>query len=150
MKFLFRNLATLLGLCLCMAVVHAQDLRSAMETANTQWLTAFNTNKPADFTNLYAKDAILMPPGLKPITGAKEISAFWESRLKPGNKKDHTFEIISTAQDGKLAYQINRWTVRLIKDNGDSSVVAGNSTRIFEHQADGSWQVKLHIYTFDQ
>ncbi len=90
-----------------------------------------------------------MPPGLKPITGSEEITKFCESRLKPGNKKDHTFEIISIAQDGKLAYQINRWSVVFIKDNGEKTLLLGNLSRIFERQDDGSWRIKLHIYTLD-
>jgi len=150
MKLIFRNLAAMLALLACVLAVRAEDIRSAMSAENVKWLTAFNTNTPSAFNALYAKDAILMPPGLKPITGSTEIAQFWESRLKPGNKKDHTFDIISIAQDGKLAYQINRWSVGFIKDSGERTLLVGNSSRIFEHQDDGSWRIKLHIYTLDQ
>jgi len=150
MKSVVRVLAVMLALLAFVLPVRADDLRAAMEAENAKWLTAYNTNTPATFSNLYAKDAVLMPSGLKPITGANEITQFWETRLKPGNKKDHTFEVISIGQDGKLAYQVNRWSVVFIKDSGDRTLLAGNSTRVFERQADGSWRIKVHIYTLDQ
>lgn len=146
MKLVSKNLVALLALLTCIFSVRAQDLISAMNAENVKWLTAFNTNTPATFNTLYAKDAILMPPGLKPITGSSEIAQFWESRLKPGNKKDHTFDVISVAQDVKLAYQINRWSVVFTKDNGERTLLVGNSSRIFELQGDGTWLIKLHIY----
>ena len=150
MKSIFRFMAAMLTLLAFVLPVRAEDLLAAMEAENVKWLTAYNTNTPATFKNLYTKDAILMPSGLKPVTGALEIAQFWETRLKPGNKKDHTFEVISVGQEGKLAYQVNRWSVIFIKDGGEKALLVGNSTRVFEHQDDGSWRIKVHIYTLDQ
>jgi ketosteroid isomerase-like protein len=150
MKLAFRIFAATLAFFTLFTAANAEDIRSIMESENVKWLTAYNTNTPVTFNTLYTKDAMLMPPGLKPISGSAEIAQFWEARNKTGNKKDHTFEILNIAQDGKFAYQINRWSVAVIKDNGDRSLVVGNSTRIFEHQDDGAWRIKLHIWTIDQ
>jgi uncharacterized protein (TIGR02246 family) len=128
----------------------AEDLRAVMEADNARWLAAYNTRNAAAFPAMYTKDAILLPPGAQPASGPEAIGQFWESRLKPGNRKDHTFEIVSIQQDGKYAYQVARWTVVVVKDTGEPTKLSGNTVRIFEHQPDGAWLTKVHIFNFHQ
>lgn len=97
---------------------------------------------------MYTKDAILLPPGAQPVSGPEAIGQFWESRLKPGNRKDHTFEIVSLQQGGKYTYQLARWTLIVVKDTGEK--LSGNTVRIFERQADGKWLTKVHIFNLHQ
>jgi len=54
--------------------------------------------------------------------------------------------IVSIERDGKHAYQTARWTLDVVKDNGELTKVGGNSVRIFEEQPDGKWLAKVHIY----
>ncbi len=135
-------------LCAGFSPAWANDLRSAMEAANAEWLAAYNGMNAAAFPAMYAKDAELMPPGAQPVRGAVAIGQFWADRIKPGNRKNHTFEIISIEQDGKLAYQTSRWTVDLVSDKGEVKKVAGNSVRIFEKPGD-KWLIKVHIFNVD-
>ena len=86
------------------APARGEDLRAVMEADNARWLAAYNTNNPAAFPAMYTKDPVLLPPGAQPVSGREAIGQFWESRLKAGNRKDHTFEIVSVQQDGKYAY----------------------------------------------
>ena len=95
---------------------------------------------------MYTEDAVVLPPGAQPVKGRQAIGGFWENRLKPGNRKDHTFEIVSVRHEGNLAYQVARWTVRVVKENGESTKLAGNTVRIFERQPDGAWLTKVHIF----
>lgn len=143
------NLAPCIALLILFATatpVTAKDLRAVMEADNARWLAAYNTNNPGAFPAMYTKDALLLPPGAQPVNGAEAIGQFWGNRLKPGNKKDHTFEIVDIQQDGKLAHQIARWTVVVLKDTGEPSKLSGNTVRIFERQPDGSWLTKVHIF----
>jgi len=128
------------------SLARAEDLRAAMEGVNARWLQAYNTNSPQAFLDMYTNDAVLMPPGSPPVNGREAITQFWENRLKPGNRKNHTFEILSAQQDGKTAYQVNRWTADLIKDTGETTKLSGNSVRVFERQSDGGWLIKVHIF----
>src|SRR5690242_1506030 len=79
-----------------------EDLRAIMEADNARWLAAYNTNTPMAFAAMYTEDAIVLPPGQRPISGRDAITRFWQDRLAPGNRKDHTFEIVSVRQDGHL------------------------------------------------
>lgn len=128
----------------------AEDLRSAMEADNARWLAAYNTNNPAAFPTMYTEDAVVLPPGAQPVTGRQAIGQFWGDRLKPGNRKDHTFEIVSIQQDGKYAYQVARWTLKVVKNAGEPTNLSGNTVRIFERQADGTWLTKVHIFNLHQ
>ena len=143
-------IATIFSLLILAAPAFADDLRAAMEADNARWLAAYNSNNPAAFPAMYAKDAILLPPGAQPVSGPEAIGQFWESRLKPGNRKDHTFEIVSLRQDGNQAYQVARWTVVVMKDTGEPTRLSGNTVRIFERQADGKWLTKVHIFNLHQ
>ncbi len=122
------------------------NLRAAMEAANKEWLAAYNGMDGKAFPAMYAKDAVVLPPGTQPVNGAEAIGQFWSERIKPGNRKNHTFEIVSIERDGKLAYQVARWTLDLVKDNGEVTKMAGNTVRIFERQPDGKWLTKVHIF----
>ena len=115
-----------------------------------RWLAAYNTNDPAAFPAMYTNDAVVLPPGAQPVNGQQAIGKFWEDRLKPGNRKDHTFEIVSIRQDGQYAYQEARWTLNIINKTGEPTKVSGNTVRIFEHQPDGAWLTKLHIFNLHQ
>jgi uncharacterized protein (TIGR02246 family) len=143
-----RYAAWLVALMAFLAVskVQAEDLRAVMETDNARWLEAYNTNKPAAFPTMYTEDAMLLPPGGEPVRGRQAIGQFWENRLKPGNRKNHTFEIVAIQQDGQLAYQIAEWTVLVTTSTGETTKASGNTVRIFERQPGGEWLTKAHIF----
>ena len=142
--------AALLVVFATAATAWAEDLRAAMEADNARWLAAYNTRNTAAFPAMYAKDAMVLPPGPQPVTGREAIGQFWENWLKKGNRKDHTFEIVSIQQDGKYAYQVARWTLVVVKDTGEPTNLSGNTVRIFEHQPDGEWLTKVHIFNIHQ
>jgi ketosteroid isomerase-like protein len=97
----------------------AQDIRAAMEMANKEWSAAYNNRNGTAFPALYTKDAVVMPPGVQPITGSEAIGQFWTDLIKAGNRKNFAIEIVSIERDGKYAYQTARWALDVIKDNGE-------------------------------
>jgi uncharacterized protein (TIGR02246 family) len=125
--------------------VRAEDIRSAMEAANAQFLKAFNTPDPAAFVPQYTADAVLFFQGSPPVTGPEAIRQFWEQRIKFGIR-DHTYDIIETGSDGRYAWQVSKATVQLMHDNGEKTLSVGNTVRIFEKQSDGTWKTKVHMF----
>jgi ketosteroid isomerase-like protein len=122
-----------------------EDIRPAMEAINARFLTAFNTPDTAAFPALYTEDAILIFHGLPPIVGPEAIKRFWESRISAG-ARDHTFEIIETWADGKLAYQLSKAGVQLAPPTGEKTLISGHTLRVFEMQSDGTWKTKVHVF----
>ncbi len=139
------TVVALLSLLALGKAARADDLRPAMETANAQFLAAWNTPNPSAFLPLYTKDSVLFFQGAPPVMGPEAIKQFWESRIKLG-VRDHTFEIIDTGADGKYAFQVTKTTVQLVRDTGEKTLIAGHTLRIFERQSDGTWKTKIHMY----
>jgi ketosteroid isomerase-like protein len=140
-----RILLAILPTLVTAAAAQAEDLRAAMEAANIQFLTAFNTPDPAGFPPLYTSDSILLFSGAAPVIGPEAIGRFWESRIRAG-ARDHTFEIIETGGDGKYVYQVSRSNVQLVRETGDKTLVSGYTVRVFARQSDGAWKVKIHMF----
>jgi ketosteroid isomerase-like protein len=75
-----RIVALVIPLVLFATSVRADDLRTAMEASNKQWLDAFNTPSIASFPAMYTEDAILIPGGMAPaVPGPVAITKFWEA-----------------------------------------------------------------------
>ena len=73
-------LAVCLGLVLISAPAFAQN-KAAMQQLVNQWTAAANKGDVAAVAAMYAKDAYVLPPGGKMVTGAKDIEAFWKEAL---------------------------------------------------------------------
>ena len=144
-----RMLALLIPLVLFGSSVRADDLRTAMEASNKQWLEAFNTPTISDFPAMYTDDAILIPGGMSPaVPGPQAITKFWEGSIKAGFK-DHTLEIVQAGADGNLAYVLSSWTVKKVgggSNNNEESTVLGHTLRVLSKQGDGTWKTKVHMF----
>ena len=128
--------STILVVLLTAQMAWAQDnIRAAMEAANNEWSAAYNSLNGKAFPALYTKDAVLMPPGVQPINGSEAIGQFWADLIKAGNRKNFTIEIASIQRDGKYAYQTARWTLDLVKDNGEVTKVGGQHRPYFRRTA---------------
>src|SRR5207302_24606 len=102
------------------------------------------------FPAMYTKDALLFPDDQPPVTGGPEaIKQFWVKTIKAGFK-DHTFKIITTRRDGKIAYVVSSWTVAGVDEKGAKATYSGNTIRILERQSDGTWRTKVHMYASDR
>jgi uncharacterized protein (TIGR02246 family) len=123
----------------------AADGNKMVQSANTQWLAAFNSGKASALPAMYTTDAILLADASSPITGREAIEKYWEGALKMG-LKDHTFEPISIKQDSKIAYQAATWTLMAPKEGGGSTQATGSVVHVFEKQPNGKWLIKVHIY----
>jgi uncharacterized protein (TIGR02246 family) len=137
--------ALLLPLLMLGSSARADDLRTAMEASNQQWLKAFNTPNTAAFPAMYTDDAVLIPGGSPVAIGPEAIKQFWEGAIKAGFK-DHTFEIVETRADGNLAYLLSTWTVNLAKSGGEVGKMTGHTLRVLVKQNDGSWRTKVHTF----
>jgi uncharacterized protein (TIGR02246 family) len=119
-----------------------KDFRAAMEEDNAEWLQAYNNQDAEELGNMYAEDAMVIAAGGQPIRGAKDIEAYWVQDVQ--GYRDHTWEILETRGEGDLAYQVAEWTVA---ERSSGQKYSGNTVRILEHQPDGKWLTKVHMFS---
>jgi uncharacterized protein (TIGR02246 family) len=150
MKVKYARHAALLIALAAAGSARAEDLRAAMEADNARWEAAFNTSTPSALAALYAKDAVMLPPGTQPVNGRQAIGQFWESLLKPGDRKDIKFEIVSLQQDGQHAWHVDRYSINIADSGGRPTKVMGEAVRVFERQPDGTWLTTVHIFNRHQ
>ena len=119
-----------------------EDFRAAMEQNNAEWLQAYNEQDAGKLGRMYTEDALLLAAGGQPIRGAKDIEAYWVADVQ--GYQDHTWQILDTRGEGDLAYQVAEWTVA---ERGSGQKYSGNTARILEHQPDGKWLTKVHMFS---
>ena len=88
-------------------------------------LRPHNTNKPAAFSAMYPRMQHYCRPAVSLSTGGKPLAS--SGNLKPGNRKNHTFEFVAIQQAGQLAYQIAQWTVLVTTTTGETAKASGNT-----------------------
>ena len=141
-----------LGILMAMAMLAppalAQDLRSTVETGNTEWNQAFNKGDAAAVAKLYTSDAKLLPPADKIVSGDKEILAFWRSLIDAG-VTDHKIETIQIEEAGDTAVMAGKWQAMGKDAQGKAAIFKGNVMKVLERQGD-TWKTSLQTWNIAQ
>jgi ketosteroid isomerase-like protein len=127
----------------CVAPVWADPLADEMASMNARWDAAINN---ADFDALlpmYTADARLIPPGAQPVTGAMAVRNFFAGRGK--SVSNHKLELVDVLLIGSHAYVTSHFTATLVA-NEKATPISGSTVRLLEHQSDGQWKIKSHIF----
>ena len=127
----------------CVAPVWADPLGDEMASMNARWDAAINN---ADFDALlpmYTADARLMPPGAQPVTGAMAIRNFFAARGR--SVSNHKLELWDVLLIGGHAYVTSHFTATLVA-NEKVIPISGSTVRLLEHQSDGQWKIKSHMF----
>ena len=123
--------------------VWADPLADEMVTMNARWDAAINN---ADFDALlpmYTADARLMPPGAQPVTGATAVRNFFAGRGK--SVSNHKLELVDVLLIGSHAYVTSHFTATFLA-NEKATPISGSTVRLLEHQSDGQWKIKSHMF----
>jgi uncharacterized protein (TIGR02246 family) len=133
-------LALFTGLAACHGPA-AQDpsARQAIEAAVTRYVAASNRGDADALMELYAEDAVLLPPDHEPITGREAIGEFW----RQGTDQGLEVSTLRVDTDGKLGYLVGRYRLPATADEPADS---GKYVMCLQHQRDGSWKLTADIW----
>lgn len=126
----------------------AKDFTAEMESENARWLAVYNSRDAQAFGPMYSSNAIMLAQGNPPIAGRTAIVQFWFEMLKK-EFQNPMLEIITSRQEGRLAYQTCRWSVIEPMGNGPARKLTGSTLRIFERQRDGRWLITVQMSNSD-
>ena len=139
---------SLVSFALILIVSHAgqalsDPLADKVTSMNAQWDAAINNADFDALLPLYAADGRLMPPGAQPVTGPLAIRDFFAGRGR--SVRDHKLELVEILQMGDYAYVTSRFKASLVKGE-ETTMLSGSTVKLYEHQSNGEWKVKSHIF----
>jgi uncharacterized protein (TIGR02246 family) len=143
-----KNSARMTGLALCAGVLVGctpgppqadPGARQAIEAAVRGYVAATNDGDVEALADLYAEDAMLLPPDHEPVRGRKAIGAYWSQGT------DRGLEVTTLAVEvtGDLGYLVGRYNLPATEDEPADS---GKYVMCLKRQRDGSWKLTADIW----
>ncbi len=115
------------------------NARQAIEAAVTRYVAASNRGDADALMELYAEDAVLLPPDHEPIQGREAIREFW----RQGTDQGLEVSTLRVDTDGKLGYLVGRYKLPATQDEPADS---GKYVMCLQRQVDGSWKLTADIW----
>jgi ketosteroid isomerase-like protein len=95
----------------------------------------------------WTDDAVVIPPGLPPVTGKSALRQYVEDSLKiPGFRIHWTSTDAIFSPDGNLAYLFSRNIVHLNAPDGTPTTTAGRAVTIWRREPDGQWRCAVDMW----
>lgn len=118
---------------------------TAIRSLNETYVQAWLQDDTLSVLNTLADDAIIMPAGLRPISGKKNIRKFWW----PGDGSrtvitDYTMEVKEIEGSGDIAYSRGAGRITFTYEKNGENSEHNNATMsltVYRRQPDGGWQI---------
>lgn len=113
-----------------------------IEKVMDRYVAAYRKNDPDAMAELYAKEAILLPPGHELVKGRDSVRAFWSRGMETG------FEMAPVAVEvsGATAYVVGRYYVPPDDEDGAET---GKYIVALRLERDGVWRITADIWNAD-
>lgn len=85
------------------------DLAEFSKSAALTWNDAWVAGDVEPIVNLYAENAMLLPPNSEPVTGRDAIRAFWQATFEVA--PEGTITSVEAESDGRLGYERGTYTI---------------------------------------
>jgi uncharacterized protein (TIGR02246 family) len=117
----------------------ARSDRQGIEAAVSRYVAASNRGDADALTQLYAEDAVLLPPAHEPIEGRDAIGVFWHQ----GTDQGLQVTTLKVEVNGDLGYLVGRYHLpATVEEPADS----GKYVMCLKRQIDGSWKLTADIW----
>ena len=113
--------------------------RGAIEAAVRKYVAASNDGNAEALADLYAEDAMLLPPDHEPIQGRAAIGAFW----RQGTDQGLEVTTLSVEVDGGVGYLVGRYN---LPETDEEPADSGKYVMCLKRQRDGSWKLTADIW----
>jgi uncharacterized protein (TIGR02246 family) len=104
-----------------------------------RYVTASNEGDAEALTELYADDALLLPPDHEPIHGREAIGEFW----RQGTDEGLQVSTLRLEVNGDVAYLVGRYR---LPPTEEESADSGQYVLCLKRQADGAWKLTADIW----
>lgn len=121
------------------------DVRTQIESANSQFVAAFRRGDAAAVANSYTPEAQLLPAASDFVRGTAAIRTFWQGAIDQG-VKDVTLETVEVHPFGDTAIEVGRY--KLFAAGGAVADI-GKYIVIWKNEG-GNWKLHRDIWTTSQ
>ena len=113
--------------------------RGAIEATVDRYVAASNEGDAEALAELYADDALLLPPDHEPIHGREAIVEFW----RQGTDEGLEVRPLRLEVNGDVAYMVGRYRLPPTEEEAADS---GQYVLCLKRQADGAWKLTADIW----
>ena len=113
--------------------------RQAIETAVHRYVAASNQGDARALADLYADDAMLLPPDHEPVRGREAIGAYWSQ----GTDQGLEVTTLAIEVNGDLGYLVGRYNLPATEEEPADS---GKYVMCLKRQRDGLWKLTADIW----
>jgi uncharacterized protein (TIGR02246 family) len=118
------------------------DARRAIEHAVAEYVDATNRGDAGALAELYAEDAVLLPPSDTLVRGREAIRTFWSHGIEGGLH----LETVRLDVHGDAAFFVGRYQ---LDPTPDASADSGKCAMTFTRGRDGRWKLTTDIWNND-
>lgn len=122
------------------------DEKAAIEKILELIIESDNTENIGAISELYADDAVLLPPGGKPIIGLARIRAHYEFLFENFDFQDLKFETDETLVSVNLAVNSGNTKGKVIGSSSGSTTEVNDKYVMVLKKIEGNWKIKNLIW----
>ncbi len=117
----------------------SKETRDEIVKLNQSIENAITKKALSDVPAMYVDDATILTPGGKKLHGRKEISAFWYDMV---NCREFKSEITELGGNGKMVYQVGKWTMTIEKD-GKLTTYTTDVVLVWKRESNYDYKIQL-------
>ncbi|WP_024587594.1 SgcJ/EcaC family oxidoreductase [Aliihoeflea sp. 2WW] len=127
---------------------HAQDPEATANEISEAYKQAFNEQSAEGIAELYADDAVVLPPNADRVQGKDGVAEWQTMQFEQMGAKDLDLTVDETRQLADAIYQSGTYSMTVNGPNGEMPV-AGDWLTLAEPGPDGKFLITRHIYNVD-
>jgi ketosteroid isomerase-like protein len=127
--------------------VEADSARPAIAAQNARFMRYANANQADSVVDLYAPDAVLLPPNMPGAMGRDSIRARFEAVMAPGGVL--TLTTASLVVNGPIAIERGNWTYAVPAQGTTPAMNASGKTLVHWHKVSGAWLMAEDMWNDD-
>jgi ketosteroid isomerase-like protein len=122
--------------------------RTRLLQRDAEWAAVASEGRDVEQILAYwTDDAIVLPPGLPPVTGKAALRDYVRASLQiPGFRITWTSTDVRFSPDGNLAYMFGRNATTVNGVDGTPTTAAGRAVTIWRRDGDGVWRCAVDIW----
>ncbi len=125
-----------------------QDITAIIHKTGEDWARYWNARQGEKLAELYAEDAVYLPPHHPAVHGREAIREYLSRPLHHGYT-DLKFEVTYIKQAGDLAFDVGTYTMKVPKEGGGQRPDKGKYLTVWRKRSGGDWRIAADSWSSD-